>query len=297
MSKEEVQSETTPATVPASTGAAPKPPLAWQPLTPRGVAAFAPATCNRILLVQLIVALLAGATILWFLSTGWFPTVREAIQQLPETGAIQGLELHSPRESASPLAESRFLAFIVNVADGGNTPSRADLRVEFHQKNIQLCSVIGCLVLDYPTNHEFNRPELEPLWGAWEPILLGLFFVATVAFLFLCWTVLATLYFPFVRALAYFKDRQLTLAGSWRIAAAALMPGALLLTLGLFLYGLGVLDLIGLVLLIGLHVIAPWIFLILSPLTLPRVAAALPPSANPFAAPPPPPEQAPEQVP
>ena len=38
-------------------------PFAWEPLTPYGVAAFARATPGRLLLVQLVVALLAAGVI------------------------------------------------------------------------------------------------------------------------------------------------------------------------------------------------------------------------------------------
>src|SRR5687767_9056439 len=43
-------------------------PAAWQPITFRGVAAFAGAKLGRLLLVQLIVALLTAGAVGWFLS-------------------------------------------------------------------------------------------------------------------------------------------------------------------------------------------------------------------------------------
>jgi hypothetical protein len=263
---------------------------AWQPLTPRGVAAFAQATLGRLLLVESISALLAAAAVVWFLAAAWFPTVRQAIRQLPQQGVIRQQHLISSRSSATPLAASRLLAFVVNVEDRrpGSLPS--DVIVKFHKNDFQICSLFGCLVFAYPKEYSvgFNRPELEPWWGAWEPIILGMAVIAVVAALLLNWAILATLGFVVVRLIAFFKDRKLSWPGSWRLASAAFVPGTLLLIGAIVLYGLEMIDLIHFLLLLVLHFVVGWIYLIASPLTLRRSsgAAALP--ANPFAPPPPP---------
>jgi len=57
-----------------------EPTFAWEPLTPRGVAAFARAKLGRLLLVQFIVALVAAASVGWFFDDGCFPTITAAIQ-------------------------------------------------------------------------------------------------------------------------------------------------------------------------------------------------------------------------
>ena len=49
-----------------------------------GVAAFARARWWRLGVAQLVVALLAASTVVWFLEQCWFPVVRSAIEQLPE---------------------------------------------------------------------------------------------------------------------------------------------------------------------------------------------------------------------
>src|SRR5438034_10882857 len=63
--------------------------FAWQPLTGRGVAAFAGASVGRLLLVQVIVALMAAAAVVWCLRATWIPTITEAIGQLPLEGQIR----------------------------------------------------------------------------------------------------------------------------------------------------------------------------------------------------------------
>ena len=80
-------SEPTPAPAPA-VSEKPRPAVAWQPFTPRGIAAFAHATFGRLFLLQVVFALLAAGAVIWFLRTAWCPPVREAIRNLPASGAI-----------------------------------------------------------------------------------------------------------------------------------------------------------------------------------------------------------------
>src|SRR5213593_3424449 len=106
-------SEPTPAPAPA-----PKPetlptPAAWQPFTPRGIAAFASASFGRLFTLQVIVAVLAAGAVMWFLSTVWFPVVREAIKNLPEQGAIRAGQLELPAVGSERLVTNRFLTLAV----------------------------------------------------------------------------------------------------------------------------------------------------------------------------------------
>jgi len=272
--------------VPAASQAPPaRAPFAWQPLTPRGVAAFAPATLSRLLLVELIVAALAAGVIVWLLAIAWFPTIRQAIRQLPEQGAIRNHHLTLPLNGAQTLAETNFLMIVVDLEKQRNATQTSDLLVEFHKTNIQICSLFGCVVFDYPDgwNFEFNRPKLTPWWEAWEPIFLGLAAALVIGGLFLSWALLATIYCWVVRLLGFFKDRDLNWRSSWRLASAALMPGALLFTAGIFGYGLGFVDLIRLVLLFAVHLAVGWVYLAISPWYAPQLPGVLQRGVNPFA--------------
>jgi hypothetical protein len=261
---------------------APLPRSAWQPITFRGVAAFAEAKLGRLLLVQFIVALLTAGAIGWFLSIHWFPSVRKAIRQLPDAGVIRGGRLTTPRESTTPLVETRYLAIAVDATDSGVASSLADVRVEFHRTNFAVCGLAGCVRRDYAANAtmQFNRNELESWWGAWQPMLFGIAALAVVVGLFASWLVLATVYFPIGWVIAYFKDRQLTARGAWKLAAAALLPGALLVCAGIVLYGLGIADLLRLLVLWLAHFTVGWIYLVFATFRLPRVTAKA--TANPF---------------
>jgi len=262
-------------------------PVAWEPLTPRGVAAFARARLSRLLLVQFVIASLAAAVVVWFLSAGCFPTVRAAIRNLPATGAIRSGRLDWPDNSPRLLAGGRFLAFIIDPNHSGQIQSPADLQIEFGRETVRVSSLFGYAEWNYPADWlmAFNRTELEPLWGAWEPEWLGIMVLAVVAGLMLSWTVLATVYFLPAWLVGYLANRRLNFRGSWKLTGAALMPGAVLFTAAIALYGFGLLDLIQFCFLFGAHAVLGWIYLLVSQLFLPRVDSQLS-KGNPFSPPP-----------
>jgi hypothetical protein len=258
--------------------------FAWEPLTPRGVAAFAHAKFNRLLLVQSAIALLAAISIVWFLDNGCFPTIRAAIQSLPDAGKISSGKLDWRGDSSQMLAEGKFLAFDVDLKHSGQIHSaNADLQIEFGKESVRVFSLLGYTDFFYTPDRfaPFNRTELEPLWGAWAAEILFIAAVATVIGLLLSWLTLATVYFLPVWILGFFTNRDLNLLASWKLSGAALMPGALLMAAGIFLYGFGALDLVQLGFIFSAHFVLGWIYLSVSLLFLPRISEAKPKS-NPF---------------
>ncbi|MDB6112041.1 MAG: hypothetical protein JWR69_3791 [Pedosphaera sp.] len=263
-------------------------PPAWEPLTPRGVAAFAGASLRRLLLVQFIIAVLAAAVVVWTLQVAWFPVVREAIRQLPVKGEIAAQQLVWTDATPVQLAGNHFLGLAVDLNHGGELGREAQLQVEFGRKNVRVFSLLGYQIVEYPAGWRvaFNRTELGPWWGAWEPGILAGAAFGTVAGLMLTWTLLATLYCLPVRLITFLQNRDLNLRQSWRVAGAALMPGALFLTFAIFSYGLDLVDLIRLAGLAGLHFVIGWVYLFISPLFLPRIPALAGAKTNPFVPPP-----------
>lgn len=256
-------------------------------MTPRGVAAFATARLSRLLLVQFVLAALAAAVVVWFLSNGCFPTVRAAIRNLPATGALGAGRLDWPDSAPRLLAEGRFLAFLVDPNHTGQIQSSADVQIEFGRETVRVISLLGYAEWNYPSDWTiaFNRTELEPLWGAWEPEWLGIMVLAVVAGLMLSWTVLATVYFLPAWLFGFLANRRLNLRGSWKLAGAALLPGAMVFTAAIALYNFGALDLIQFCFLFGAHVALGWIYLPLSQFFLPRLDSR-PVPGNPFSSPP-----------
>lgn len=262
--------------------------FAWAPLTPPGVAAFAGASLGRLLFVQLIFALLAASAVVWFLKTAWFPAVGAAIRQLPAQGEIRDGKLNWPANSPEFLAEGSFLAFSVDLEHEGQLRSPAHVQVEFGRDDLYLFSLLGYQQLNYPRARviAFNRTELEPKWGAWRPPILWLTFGAVLAGLMTSWAVLATLYFLPVWLAGFFANRKLDFRASWKLAGAALMPGALLLTAAIFLYGSRALDLVQLAAAFAAHFVIGWIYLFAAPLFAPKLEAVAVAKENPFVAPP-----------
>lgn len=261
------------------------PRFAGEPLTPRGVAAYARTSTRRLWLVQLIVAGLAAAAFVWFLHTGCFPTIREAVRRLPETGVIRSQRLEWSGPSPLLLAEGRFLAFSVDLDHTGDIRSPAHLQVEFGREGLLTHSLLGYAEWPYPDGWivAFNRPETEPWWLAREWAVLALAALGVVVAQLLTWTVLALLYAGPAWLISFYANRDLKLAECWRLSGASLMPGAIVMTLAVFLYGLGLLDLVAVGFVIAGHFVLGWIYLFFSVLFLPRIEAAQPEKKNPFA--------------
>jgi hypothetical protein len=78
-----------------------------------------------------------------------------------------------------------------------------------------------------------------------------------------------------------FSNRDLSFGASWKVAGAALMPGALLLSLSLVLYEIGGFDLVQLCFAFGMHLVMSWIYLFVSPMFLNRAVPVE--KKNPFA--------------
>jgi hypothetical protein len=258
--------------------------VAWQPFTPRGIAAIAQVPAGRLFTIQLLVALLSALVVLWFFSSAWFPVVRQAIEALPETGAIQARQLTTPYDSPEPLAMNQFFGAVLDTRNRVTATVASDMVIECRAREFRLCSIFGCHVSRYPASWQldFSRTSMLALWEAWKPHLLWMTAAGTVVWLMAVWTVLATLYAPLVKGLVFFREREASLSACWRLAGAALMPGAIFLLAGLVLYGIGVIGLIEFLVLAGLHVVVAWVFLFLPVQHLPWRAGAVVKGANPF---------------
>lgn len=257
---------------------------AWEPVTPRGVASFARASFARLWLVQFVVASFVAFTVVWLLFHGVFPTVRAAIQHLPDAGDIRQGQLDW-RGNPAPqlLAEGRFLALSVDLRHSGDVRSPAHFQIEFGKSGYFAYSLLGYLDRKYPASWfvAFNRPELEPKWGAWEIPLLGLTALGVIVSLFLVWSILAALYALPVWLISFFANRDLRLAQCWRFSGAALMPGAIVMGASILLYEFGLLDLVSLAFVGAGHMVVGWIYLFASAPFLKRTPETMQ-AKNPF---------------
>jgi hypothetical protein len=248
------------------------------------VAAFARAPVRRLLLAQLIVALLAGGAVAWFLREAWFPVISAAIAQLPATGEIRAGSLDWRGATPRLLADGRFLAFSVDMEHTGAARSPAHLQLEFGRASLFIHSLLGYAEARYPASWVIaaNRAELEPLWGAWRPGLLAACVIGVAGFLLASWWTLAALYAGPVWLAGFYSDRDLRLRAAWKLAGAALLPGALVMTAGVAGYRAGALDLVGLGFVFSAHLALGWMYLATGLFVTPRRDSATK-GGNPFA--------------
>jgi len=259
---------------------------AWQPFTPRGVAAFAGAPLARLWLVQTVMAVCSAAMALWFASANWVPVAREAARCLPHGAAIRDGLLHWTTNTPVRLAENRFLALVVDAPDTGALGRASDAEVALHDTHFTVASLLGYIEFGYPRagwSLSLDSNEAIPWWGAWEGPLLMMVGALVVVGLLASWFVLTLLYTPGVWFFGFFANRRLGWTASWKLAGAALMPGALILNLGVIAYGALGLDLFRLALVFVLHLLAGWIYLAVSPYFMPKVPETEAAAANPFA--------------
>ena len=260
-----------------------EPTFAWEPLTPRGVAAFAHASLERLWVVLAIFAAIAAAGLVWFLADGIFPVVTAVVSQLPEQGEIRTGKLDWHDESPLLLAENKLLAVSVDLEHGGQLRSPADFQLEFGKESVRVFSLFGEDELFYSADYRMavNRRDARPAWGAWSPNILALAAIGTFFGLLLVWAGLATVYAVPVWLVCFFWNRDLNFLASWKLAAASLMPGALLMSGALVLYEQHVFDLVQFCFATGMHLVLGWIYLFVSPMFLKRVLPAA--TQNPFA--------------
>jgi len=258
---------------------------AWLPVTPRGVAAFARATLGRLLLVEAIVAALAGGVISTFVGSCWFPVVREALGGMPEQAGIVNASLQWPTNVPARLAENRFLA--VKVAPGSQPApgTVADIEVTLRPDHFTLGAAGWITRVPYATRRSVSLAPEEtlPWWGAWELPLLVLVGAGVALALMVAWQVMAWFYTPLARFFAFYSHRTLGWYAGWKLCVAALLPASGVALAGLVSYGWLGADPIQLGLFYLLHFIGGAAYVAVCPLFLPRDRAAEP--ANPFAPP------------
>ena len=257
---------------------------AWQPLTFKGVASFGDASVLRLLGVQLVFAILVGAAVVWCVDTAWSPTIAQAIRRMPEQGEIRNGRLHWTDPTPRVLGEGHFVAFTFDPRHSGTTRSPAHIQVEFGRDTVRFLSLLGYWDSAYPFGHsafQFNRRAMEPWWGAWRPPLLWMTFAGTCVLLMCTWAALAIVLAGVSWFVAFFANRQLSFRSGWKVAGAAMMPGALLMAFAILLYGLGALGLVQLLAATAIHIIVHLTYAIGGPLRRRRLGATFS-RRNPF---------------
>jgi hypothetical protein len=265
-----------------------------QPLTFGGIAGLASCSSGRWFSWMAVVAAFSAVVVLVFLEIAWTPVIHETIGLLPEKGLVERQQLRWEGNAPIRVTKGRFLCIIIDPEEILGKGQAADLQFEFGLREVKVRSLFGYLSVPYPPGITVaaNRAEVEPWWGAWRPALAAMIGVGVVLSLFLIWGFLATLYFWPAWCVGFYTDRQITSFRAWRLSAASLLPGALLMDVAILGYAFHHLNLVQFLFAALLHIVIGWVYLLLSPFWLPRVnaqprnpfKAAKPKNRNPFAA-------------
>jgi hypothetical protein len=256
-----------------------------QPLTFGGVARLAICSFGLWAFWMTSLAVLSAVVAILFLHVAWVPVIVETIELLPETGVIQQQELRWD-EGPVRVTKGKFLSVVIDPHETFEPGQTADLQVELGRKEIRFRSLFGYLPLPYPPGIilSVNRKELEPWWGAWRPALAVGIGVGVVISLWCVWSLLALIYLWPVLVVAFYADRRVTWKVAWRLAAASMLPGALFLNLAILAYAFHHLNVVQLIFAAVLHVLIGWIYVLVSPLSLPPSDGARVRLKNPFLA-------------
>lgn len=255
-------------------------PAALQPFTPRGVARFAHARFSRLLLAEFLAALVVAAAVIWFCGSRFSPVITQSLQQLPDTAKVEAGKL-SDVESGL-LANSKFLSLTIDL-EAETEEGTADVQLKFHQQDFEVCSLLGCIAVIYPSDTiPLGRPISDPWWGAWKPVVIAMIGLATILSLMISWPLFALIYMFPTKLLAYFADRDLSWRAAWQMCCAAQLTAALYVAVAIVLYGLQVFDLVRLLFFYSAHFVIALVYVFSAPFFLPRMASGESVKGNPF---------------
>jgi CHASE2 domain-containing sensor protein len=97
------------------------------------------------------------------------------------------------------------------------------------------------------------------------------------------WAVLATICFLPAWLVGFFANRKINFRAAWKLAGAALMPGAALLVVAIIFYGWRWLDPVQLTAAFAAHFVIGFIYIFVAPLFTPKLETELAAKKNPFA--------------
>lgn len=212
---------------------------AWQPFTGRGIAAFAGVSWWHLLMFQTLFAGFIVLGFVWSLRQVVFPVVHTALAALPDGPAsIQNGFFDWPGSGAELLAASPRFALVADPGATGALGINGDLQLELARTHAVFRGVLGTLTLPYPPSLELplDRGTAPAVWGAWRTPGLALIAIGGFLALMSSWWVVALLHALPAWILGWLLRRELSLGGAIRIAAAALLPAALIPAAGILLY-------------------------------------------------------------
>ena len=258
-------------------------PTARQPFTFGGVARFAHASLGRLVLTAFIFGLVTGLVAGVLAARFWAPVIDEAVAALPPNSSIQEGTLRWPEASGRLLGANSYLSFVVVLQDARRESAPVDLAFEFHPQQLGLRSLFGSASVPYLNGtFKFNRTALVPTWGAWRAPALVAIIPLTAFLLLLSWSLLAIPYAVVARTIGALFRRELSFRQAWKLSVAAQLPGSILMIFAIGLYAAGHVSILFILVMLVAHFIPTFLYLLISPVIVPKKARAAPTKDNPF---------------
>ena len=232
------------------------------PSTFGGVAAVALRPFGCLLFWQIAVATAAAFVVAWSASIAWAKGFHRAALAVPSEGLIEQGRLQWPDRRAVVLHEDGFVSLVIDPEARRDAGLASDVGLSLEGRGIAARSVLGWISIPYPPEFRLrlNRVEATGLVAAWRvPVLIGLGFAVFFG-LILAWWSLTTLYGILLWAFGGPVRRDLSFTEGWRLAGAALLPGAVLMTAAIGLYANRQLGIVGLLLAMPVHIVLGWLY-------------------------------------
>lgn len=258
------------------------PPIAWNPLTPAGVASYANAPLSQLLFTQALAAFIVFAATLFYLHRAWTPVLNSAVERFPPGAELSGQRLYMPRVHPLVLGENPLLSATWVTNDAVNPDADIELRLDRNQWSA--ASLLGYVTLPYPPYLELdlNRENVAPKWGAWRSAAVPGMAAAVALSMWIAWIVMAAIYGWPIRLMVFFRDKLTSRLGSWKLCAAALLPAAGFMSSAIVLYTLGKIPVAGLLIAFATHFVIGWFYVLAGAIALPVNAEAEQLKGNPF---------------
>ena len=254
------------------------------PFTFAGTVAFSRRSASCFLLGWLCAAAIASATCLWFIHLRWIPVIESTIEALPADVAIAGGMMKMIPEGKTIQKQNGFISLVITSAVRPQGNMTSDFQVAITPEEIRFNSLLGYLPIPYPLEARLSLTPsyFKAWWRAREALFTVLAFCLIAGALLSTWILLATLYFIPIAITNYFAERRNEFWATWRLAGSLLLPGALIMTLSILLYGFHLLGFLGLLVATALHIIIAWIYGLGSIKHIPRNPSFQGPGTNPF---------------
>jgi hypothetical protein len=257
-------------------------PRAWNPFTPAGVASFANSPLSQLLTVQFVGALLVFLSFTFYLDRSWATALDSAVENFPAGSRLQDGRLWVPGGDTVLLSTNRFVGIVYTERDAADSVS--DIKIRLSSTGLSIATLPGYIALPYPRSWSIalDRGSLSPRWGAWRSAVVPLTAGAGTLGVVFSWILLAGLYAWPLRLLVFFRDKLTSRLGCWKLCAAALLPGALLMASATVFHTLGQIPIIGLAMAFVTHLLLGWAYVICGAVALPFLPEAERLRDNPF---------------